>query len=75
MVLVKGEKSLSRVQLFVTPWTVAYQALPPWDFPGKDTGVGCHFLLQEIFPNTRDLTRVSRIVGFTALPSEPPRKS
>ena len=21
-----------------------------WDFPGKDTGVGCHFLLQEIFP-------------------------
>ena len=22
----------------------------PWDFPGKNTGVGCHFLLQEIFP-------------------------
>ena len=22
----------------------------PWAFPGKDTGVGCHFLLQEIFP-------------------------
>ena len=21
-----------------------------WDFPGKSTGVGCHFLLQEIFP-------------------------
>ena len=21
-----------------------------WDFPGKYTGVGCHFLLQEIFP-------------------------
>ena len=21
----------------------------PWDFPGKDTGVGCHFLLQGIF--------------------------
>ena len=21
-----------------------------WDFPGKDTGVGCHFLLQGIFP-------------------------
>jgi len=20
------------------------------DFPGKNTGVGCHFLLQEIFP-------------------------
>ena len=24
--------------------------LRPWDFPGKNTGVGCHFLLQEIFP-------------------------
>ena len=22
----------------------------PWDFPDKNTGVGCHFLLQEIFP-------------------------
>ena len=91
-------KSLSRVQLFATPWTVAYQApqsmgflrqeywsgvpfpspmhesetwkwslsvvsdsswphglqptrlLHPWDFSGKSTGVGCHFLLQGIFP-------------------------
>ena len=25
--------------------------LCPWDFPGKNTGVGCHFLLQA-FPNT-----------------------
>ena len=24
--------------------------LYPWDFPGKDTGMGCHFLLQGIFP-------------------------
>ena len=23
--------------------------LCPWDFPGKSTGVGCHFLLQMIF--------------------------
>ena len=22
----------------------------PWDSPGKNTGVGCHFLLQETFP-------------------------
>ena len=21
----------------------------PWDFPGKNPGVGCHFLLQDIF--------------------------
>ena len=24
--------------------------LRPWDLPGKSTGVGCHFLLQRIFP-------------------------
>ena len=24
--------------------------LRPWNFLGKSTGVGCHFLLQEIFP-------------------------
>ena len=24
--------------------------LCPWDFPGNNTGVGCHFLLQGIFP-------------------------
>ena len=23
--------------------------LCPWDFPGMNTGVGCHFLLQGIF--------------------------
>ena len=41
----------SYVQLFVTSWTVAHQApLCPWSFPGKNTGVGCHFLLQGIFP-------------------------
>ena len=26
------------------------RVLCPWDFPGKNTGVGCHFLLQGIFP-------------------------
>ena len=24
--------------------------LCPWDFPAKNAGVGCHFLLQGIFP-------------------------
>ena len=36
----------SRVQLCVTPKTAAHQAPRPWDSPGKNTGVGCHFLLQ-----------------------------
>ena len=43
-------KSLSRVRLFATLWMVAYQASPSMGFPGKSTGVGCHFLLQGIFP-------------------------
>ena len=36
----------SRVRLRVTPQTAAHQAPRPWDSPGKNTGVGCHFLLQ-----------------------------
>ena len=47
----KKVKSLSRARLFATPWTVACATLlRPWDFQGKSTGVGCHFLLQGIFP-------------------------
>ena len=34
---------------FTTPCTIACQLLCPWDFPGKKTGVSCHFLLQGIF--------------------------
>ena len=42
---------LLSVWLFVTPWLfVTTRFLHPWDFQGKKTGVGCHFLLQEIFP-------------------------
>ena len=26
--------------------------LCPWDFPGKNTAVGCRFLLQGLFPTT-----------------------
>ena len=34
----------------VTPWTVAHQAPLSIGFPSKNTGVGCHFLLQGIVP-------------------------
>ena len=38
--------------LFATPWTVARQAPLFMKFPRpKNTGAGCHFLLQGIFPN------------------------
>ena len=41
---------LSPLQLFVTPWTVARPVPLSMEFLGKDTGVGCHFLLKGIFP-------------------------
>ena len=33
------------------PWTVAQQAPLLWDLRGKNTGVGCHFLLQSTILN------------------------
>ena len=42
--------SLSLTWLVGTPWTVARQAPLSTGFPGKNTGVGCHSLLQGIFP-------------------------
>ena len=38
---------LSRVSLLATPQTEGSYV---WDSPGKNIGVGCHFLLQGIFP-------------------------
>ena len=41
----------SCVHLFATPWTAAHQAPLSMAFPGKNTGVGCHFLLQGNLPD------------------------
>ena len=38
----------SHVRLCATPELASHQAPPPWDSPGKNTGVGCHFLLQRM---------------------------
>ena len=40
--------ALSCVWFFATPWTIA-RLLCLWAFPGKNSGAGCHFLLQGIF--------------------------
>ena len=40
---------LSHVQLFEITWTGTSQAPLSRDFLGKNTGVGCHALLQETF--------------------------
>ena len=34
-------------------WTVARQCFCLWDSPGNNTRVGCHALLQGIFPTQR----------------------
>ena len=36
----------SCVRLLATHGLQPTRVLRPWDFPGKSTGVGCHFLLQ-----------------------------
>ena len=52
----RGSEGHVRVILSVVPNSLRPHGLQPtrllcpWDFPGKSTGVGCHFLLQGIFP-------------------------
>ena len=62
----------SRVRLCETPETAAHQAPHLWDSPGKNTGVGCHFLLQCM--KVKSLSRVQLfatpwIVAYQAPPS------
>ena len=45
------EKSLSRVRLFVTPWTVAYQAPPSMGFPKQEYWSGLPFPSQGDLPD------------------------
>ena len=40
---------LSCVKLLATHELLPSRFLCPWNFPGKNTGVGCNFLLQGIF--------------------------
>ena len=45
--MLKSDTVNRSVRLFMTPWTVPRQApLCPWASPGKNIGVGCHFLSQ-----------------------------
>ena len=58
----------------VTPWTVASRLLCPWDFPGKNIGVACHFLLQGIFPDQR-IEPMSPELSGEFFATKPPGKS
>ena len=60
-------QSPGRVRLF------ARQVHCPWDFPGKDTGVGWHFLLQGNFPTQGSHLRLLRWpAGSLTVPSGKP---
>ena len=63
-------KSLSHVQLFATPWTVAYQASQSMEFSRQEYWSGLSFPLQGIF-RTQDRTRVSCVVADALLSSSP----
>ena len=55
------------------PWTVACQAPLSMGFSSKNTGVGCHVLLQGIFPTQRFCSHLLHLQA-DSLPSEPPGK-
>ena len=44
----------------------AARLLCPWNPPGKNTGVGCHFLFQGIFPNTGSNPRLLYLLYWQA---------
>ena len=59
------------IRLFVTPWTVAHQFLCPWDSPDRNTGVGCHALLQGIFPTRGSNLHLLHLLHWQAGSSPP----
>ena len=66
-------KLLSRVQLFETPWTVAYQAPLSIEFSRQEYWSGLPFPSPGDLPNPGIETPVSHIAG-RPLSSEPPGK-
>ena len=66
-------KLLSRVQLFATPWTVAYQAPPSMGFSRQEYWSGLPFPSPGDLPNPGIQARCPALQA-DALPSEPPGK-
>ena len=66
-------KSLSRVQLFATPWTVAYQAPPSMGFSRQECWSGLPFPSPGDLPDP-GIEPGSPALQADALPSEPPVK-
>ena len=66
----KKMKSLSRVRLFATPWTVDYQAPPSMGFFRQECWSGLPFSSPGDLPNPEIEPR-SPALQADALPSEP----
>ena len=66
-------KSLSRVRLFATPWTVAYQAPLSLGFFRQEYWSGLPFPSPGDLPNP-GIEPGSPVLQADALPSEPPGK-
>ena len=67
-------KELSCAQLFATPWTVAYQALPTMVFSRQEYWSGLPFPSPGNLPDPGIEPR-SPALQAGALPSEPPGKT
>ena len=67
-------KSLSRVQLFVTPWTLAYQTSLSMGFSRQEYWSGLPFPSPGDLPNP-GIKPGSPALQADTLPSEPPGKS
>ena len=55
---------LSRVQLFVTPWTAGHQAPPSMGFSRQEyhfPGKGCHHLLLDSILKSKDITLPTKV--------------
>ena len=66
-VLGRGGGVCAQMSLFAAPWTEACQAsLSVEFFSGKNTGVGCHFLLQGIFPTQGSNPRLPCLLHWQA---------
>ena len=62
--------SFSNLGSFLRPFGLQpAKLLCPWDSPGKNTGMGCHFLLQGIFLN-QGQTQVSCIANSRSVMSD-----
>ena len=66
-------KSLSRVRLFATPWTVAYQVPPSMGFSRQECWSGLPFPSPGDLPDP-GIEPGSPALQADALPSEPPGK-